>query len=122
VRLRRIFKPFFSLCPLRLCGLFLLIHCIFIQNWYQLPFTRNVDVHLFLPILPKIIKALVLAVDALRVAYIQSKPPQPLTTEEMHEILIELSSPLTGYLGREKGKDWKSDRFYFLRDLPTTPK
>jgi hypothetical protein len=35
----------------------------------------------------------------------------------MHEILIELSSPLTGYLGRIKGSDWRSDRFYYLRDL-----
>ncbi len=40
--------------------------------------------------------------------------------QEMHEILIELSSPLTGYLGRIKGNDWRSDRFYFLRDLPTS--
>ncbi|MCV3215487.1 DUF1802 family protein [Plectonema radiosum NIES-515] len=40
--------------------------------------------------------------------------------QEMHEILIELSSPLTGYLGRIKGNDWRSDRFYFLCDLPTS--
>jgi hypothetical protein len=40
--------------------------------------------------------------------------------QEMHEILIELSSPLTGYLGRIKGNDWRSDRFYFLRDLPSS--
>jgi hypothetical protein len=40
----------------------------------------------------------------------------------MHEILIELSSPLTGYLGRKKGSDWKSDRFYFIRNLPTSYK
>ncbi|MBD2436415.1 DUF1802 family protein [Nostoc sp. FACHB-110] len=40
-----------------------------------------------------------------------------LTDEVVHDLLIELSSPLTGYLGREKGTDWKSDRFYFLRDL-----
>ncbi|MBD2609495.1 DUF1802 family protein [Scytonema hofmannii FACHB-248] len=40
--------------------------------------------------------------------------------QDLHEILIELSSPLTGYLGRIKGKDWRSDRFYFLRDLPTS--
>lgn len=39
-------------------------------------------------------------------------------TIELHEILVELSSPLTGYLGRIKGDDWKRDRFYFLRDLP----
>lgn len=44
--------------------------------------------------------------------------------KELHEILIELSSPLTGYLGRSKGEDWKrvpgverSYRFYYLRDL-----
>ncbi|GAA6618543.1 DUF1802 family protein [Scytonema sp. NUACC26] len=51
-------------------------------------------------------------------AYGYSNPPQSLSREEMHEILLELSSPLTGYLGRIKGSDWKSDRFYFLRDLP----
>ncbi|WP_414583527.1 DUF1802 family protein [Scytonema sp. PCC 10023] len=42
-----------------------------------------------------------------------------LQPQEMHEILIELSSPLTGYLGRIKGENWRRDRFYFLRDLPT---
>ncbi|MFM2063789.1 MAG: hypothetical protein RLZZ507_3460 [Cyanobacteriota bacterium] len=57
-------------------------------------------------------------VDTLHGAYFGSHPPQPLKTEEMHEILIELSSPLTGYLGREKGNDWKTDKFYYLRDLP----
>ncbi len=41
-----------------------------------------------------------------------------LDDKSVHEILIELSSPLTGYLGRIKGDDWKRDRFYFLRDLP----
>ncbi|MUG92226.1 DUF1802 family protein [Scytonema sp. UIC 10036] len=51
-------------------------------------------------------------------AYGYSNPPQSISREEMHEILLELSSPLTGYLGRIKGSDWKSDRFYFLRDLP----
>ena len=56
-------------------------------------------------------------VDAIHGMYTASPSPQPLTPEEMHEILIELSSPLTGYLGRIKGKDWGSDRFYFLRDL-----
>lgn len=44
-----------------------------------------------------------------------------LTDEAVHDFLIELSSPLTGYLGRIKGKDWRGDRFYFLRDLPTPP-
>ena len=46
-----------------------------------------------------------------------SKPPKQLSREELHEILIELSSPLTGFLGRIKGDDWRRDRFYFLRDL-----
>jgi Domain of unknown function (DUF1802) len=41
-----------------------------------------------------------------------------LDDKSVHEILIELSSPLTGYLGRIKGDDWRRDRFYFLRDLP----
>ena len=58
-----------------------------------------------------------LGVDNLHGAYVYSNPPQPLKREEMHEILIELSSPLTGYVGRIKGADWRSDRFYFLRDL-----
>jgi hypothetical protein len=57
------------------------------------------------------------SVDSLHGAYVYSNPPQPLKREAMHEILIELSSPLTGYLGRIKGSDWRSDRFYFLRDL-----
>ncbi|MFN6473383.1 MAG: DUF1802 family protein [Nostoc sp. SerVER01] len=57
-------------------------------------------------------------VEALHGAYFGSHPPQALKTDEMHEILIELSSPLTGYLGRIKGSDWRGDRFYFLRDLP----
>jgi ubiquinone biosynthesis protein COQ9 len=55
-------------------------------------------------------------VNSLHVAYIYSNPPQPLQSEALHEILVELSSPLTGYLGRKKGSDG-SDRFYFLRDL-----
>ncbi len=56
-------------------------------------------------------------VDALHGIYFGSNPPQPLKTEEMYEILIELSSPLTGFLGRNKASDWRSDRFYFLREL-----
>ncbi len=57
-------------------------------------------------------------VDALHIAYIYGSPPESLKNKELYEILIELSSPLTGYLGRIKGSDWNSDRFYFLRDLP----
>ncbi|XZN97712.1 MAG: DUF1802 family protein [Microcoleus sp.] len=57
-------------------------------------------------------------VEALHGAYYANpNPPQPLNLQEMHEILIELSSPLTGYLGRIKEDDWRRDRFYFLRDL-----
>lgn len=58
------------------------------------------------------------SVDALSGAYSMSNPPKKLSREELHQILIELSSPLTGYLGRIKGDNWQSDRFYFLRDLP----
>ncbi|MEM1393268.1 MAG: DUF1802 family protein [Cyanobacteria bacterium P01_H01_bin.150] len=58
-------------------------------------------------------------VEALHGAYFSSQPPRQLNIKEMHEILIELSSSLTGYLGRTKGADWKSDKFYFLRDLTT---
>ncbi|BAY84944.1 hypothetical protein NIES267_44420 [Calothrix parasitica NIES-267] len=58
-------------------------------------------------------------VEALHGAYFGSQPPRQLNIKEMHEILIELSSSLTGYLGRTKGADWKSDKFYFLRDLTT---
>lgn len=35
-----------------------------------------------------------------------------------HNLLIELSSPLSGHLGRiQKEGNWHCDRFYFLRDL-----
>ncbi|MDX2254512.1 MAG: DUF1802 family protein [Pseudanabaenaceae cyanobacterium bins.39] len=50
--------------------------------------------------------------------YAGSNPPKNLSTEELKEILIELSSPLAGYLGRVKGNGEKGDRFYYLRDLP----
>lgn len=40
--------------------------------------------------------------------------------DEIHEILIELSSPLAGYLGRVKDAAG-SDRFYFLKDLIIQP-
>ncbi|GAB4379782.1 MAG: hypothetical protein Kow00121_34630 [Elainellaceae cyanobacterium] len=35
----------------------------------------------------------------------------------VYELLLELSSPLTGYLGRIQGRELQSDRFYYLRDL-----
>ncbi len=56
-------------------------------------------------------------VEALHAAYITTHP-QTLDLRRMHDILIELSSPLTGYLGRICQEDWRRDRFYFLRDLP----
>jgi hypothetical protein len=57
------------------------------------------------------------SVDALSGAYSMSNPPKKLSREELHEILVELSSPLTGYAGRIKGESLGRDRFYFLRDL-----
>ncbi len=60
-------------------------------------------------------------VTEIRVHYNATHNPK-LTDEVVHDLLIELSSPLTGYLGRIKGSDWKSDRFYFLRDLAITLK
>lgn len=55
-------------------------------------------------------------VTEIRVHYNATQNPK-LTDDLVHDLLVELSSPLTGYLGREKGSDWKSDRFYFLREL-----
>ncbi|MEG4961735.1 MULTISPECIES: DUF1802 family protein [unclassified Microcoleus] len=57
------------------------------------------------------------SVDVLIGAYSMSKPPKKLSREELHEMLVELSSPLTGYAGRIKGENLRGDRFYFLRDL-----
>jgi len=36
----------------------------------------------------------------------------------VRDLLIELSSPLAGYLGRVEENGKKCDRFYYLRDLP----
>ncbi|MBN3939795.1 DUF1802 family protein [Nostoc sp. NMS9] len=55
-------------------------------------------------------------VTEIRVHYNATHNPR-LNDEIVHDLLIELSSPLTGYLGRIKGSDWNSDRFYFLRNL-----
>jgi Domain of unknown function (DUF1802) len=57
-------------------------------------------------------------VSNLCIAYLYDHPPQKLEDRELYDILIELSSPLTGYLGRIKEDFWKKDRFYYLRDLP----
>jgi hypothetical protein len=58
------------------------------------------------------------SVDSLHGAF-SATSLNKLQPQEMHEILIELSSPLIGYLGRIRGENWRRDRFYFLRDLPT---
>jgi hypothetical protein len=50
-------------------------------------------------------------------AVFAKEPSSKLNDSAVHNLLIELSSPLTGYLGRIKGSDWQRDRFYFLRDL-----
>jgi len=34
------------------------------------------------------------------------------------QIIKMISSPLAGYLGRDKSDGGKGDRFYYLRDLP----
>jgi hypothetical protein len=36
---------------------------------------------------------------------------------QLYEMMVELASPLVGYLGRMKGQLWDQDRFYFLREL-----
>jgi hypothetical protein len=41
-----------------------------------------------------------------------------LDNQTVYELLIELSSPLAGYLGRLRAGSLSSDRFYYLRDLP----
>lgn len=56
--------------------------------------------------------------DSLHAVYTVSNPPKRLTREEFHNILIELASPLAGYLGRESTVNG-NDCFYFLRSLAT---
>jgi Domain of unknown function (DUF1802)/Restriction endonuclease len=56
-------------------------------------------------------------IDKFHVVFDISYPLIKYSEEELYHMMIELSSPLSGYLGRIKGHDWKSDRFYFLRDL-----
>jgi hypothetical protein len=55
--------------------------------------------------------------NVLQGAYDFSKPPKELSPGELKEILIKLSSPLAGYLGRVQENGKKGDRFYYLRDL-----
>ena len=60
-----------------------------------------------------------IGIDYIFGVYENSEYPKSLTDEELFEILIELSSPLAGYLGRVKGDGRTGDRFYYLRDLLT---
>ncbi|NJM48086.1 MAG: DUF1802 family protein [Alkalinema sp. RU_4_3] len=54
-----------------------------------------------------------------RIHFNATQPEKLDSPEEVQEILVELSSPLAGYLGRIKcQKTWRGDRFYYLRDLP----
>ncbi|WP_434687423.1 DUF1802 family protein [Pseudanabaena minima] len=57
-------------------------------------------------------------IEYLSGVYDNSDYPDSLEEKELYEILIELSSPLAGYLGRVKGNGENGDRFYYLRDLP----
>ncbi|TYQ32101.1 DUF1802 family protein [Pseudanabaena sp. UWO310] len=57
-------------------------------------------------------------IDYLSGVFDASNYPKSLEDNELPDILIELSSPLAGYLGRDKGDAGKGDRFYYLRDLP----
>ncbi|MEI6429875.1 MAG: DUF1802 domain-containing protein, partial [Pseudanabaena sp. ELA607] len=63
-----------------------------------------------------------ISVEGLFNIYPYSDPPQPTPKIEdlrdiLRDILIELSSPLAGYLGRVEENGKKCDRFYYLRDL-----
>lgn len=49
--------------------------------------------------------------------YVRSPQPR-LDDLVMKDLLVELSSPLAGYLGRVEEAGKKCDRFYYLRDLP----
>lgn len=62
-------------------------------------------------------QVLELGIEQFYIVYNLSAPSRRYSEQELHEVLIELSSPLSGYLARNKGKDWKADRFYFLRYL-----
>jgi len=59
-------------------------------------------------------------VDAIHAVYsVAPDRPQPLEPQELRNILIELSSPLLGYLGHKTTDG--TDHFYYLRDLPQPP-
>ncbi|NJK36056.1 MAG: hypothetical protein HC919_14565 [Oscillatoriales cyanobacterium SM2_2_1] len=58
------------------------------------------------------------SIDYLKGAYDISNPPIPFfSNQDFYRVVIELSSPLTGYLGRIPGAATSGDRFHYLRDL-----
>jgi hypothetical protein len=59
-----------------------------------------------------------ISLEAIEAGYALYRQP-PLNRSELLTILIELSSPLTGYLGRYLTTQPKSYYFYHLHDLPT---
>ena len=59
-----------------------------------------------------------ISLEAIEAGYALYKQP-PLNRSELLIILLELSSPLTGYLGRYVTTQPKSYYFYYLHDLPT---
>ncbi|MEB3309862.1 MAG: hypothetical protein VKJ02_06480 [Snowella sp.] len=59
-----------------------------------------------------------ISLEAIEAGYSLYQQP-PLNRSELLAILIELSSPLTGYLGRYLNSQPKCYYFYYLHDLPT---
>jgi hypothetical protein len=53
----------------------------------------------------------------IRTQYNANNKGSILDIDIIRDLLIELSSPLAGYLGRVEEKGKKCDRFYYLRDL-----
>ncbi|MEM6255508.1 MAG: DUF1802 family protein [Cyanobacteria bacterium P01_D01_bin.156] len=53
-------------------------------------------------------------VDSLHAVYTVSNPPKRLSRKEFYDILVELASPFSGYLGRQQTPNG-DDSFYFLR-------
>ena len=54
----------------------------------------------------------------IRTQYNATNKGSILDIDIIRDLLIELSSPLAGYLGRVEEAGKKCDRFYYLRDLP----
>lgn len=67
--------------------------------------------------LPRFTGHMAPAIDLYK-AYARSNPALLLDRESFHEILVELASPLVGYLGRETSSDWEHERFWIDRGWP----